>query len=771
MEDGESTSHLQIYSCDSSKENENGEHKSTTRVLPDLNRASKIYQTPSPKWKNDDGPDGPTSYHFRVSSPMISDEKTISFTDDGLYDVPHLEIKGAPLDTQPDVETDYSDVDFPTDCGNNTPRPSGLTHPNDSFSLQESKRRKVEQFSESEMDSFLDSVRPNVRSRSPLDRSFKMLGKQVYRYTALRNSDFRLLKILPERKTMIKCEIVHASFVEVPEYLAISYAWGDAGKTRRIELGGYYVHIGVNLHGALKALRQKKEPVLVWADALCIDQNNRDERTHQVQEMTRIYSSAKSVAIWLGPEADRSDLATDLLLVLSHQSEYPKGISHLIGSPVGQQKLAAIVSLFQREYWSRLWVVQEIFNARSVTVCCGSIKVPWMVYKRASDIFSQHRADINRCLPPSLKRSRGPSISANSQFSHSQVLVYQGPGSLSDLKSQIGLGEEAILKVLRAFRRKLTSDPKDKLYGILGVLPEATRKEFRVDYSLSVKEIYTEIVDYVVKTTECLDIICDAIHFPLHTGSATLPSFVPDWSHIPQTAALSHKFKFSAAGKTKAICDFVDEDLDKLEIFAIFLDTVSTTGISVGTLCTLADYLMAFIHWMALVLASLDKAPPEQSRLRIQLAFCETISLGQVPLVYSGLEWLDVCYHIFASLLRERLPHLPLNSTLNGYVNEKLDIAPEDRRQFLQTHFGDRMMGRCFCVTNDKHIGMGSGFMLPGDIIVVPLGCSTPILLRSEGPSGEYRFVGDVYIHGYMHGLAVQEWKDGKRKLEKYVLH
>jgi hypothetical protein len=115
-----------------------------------------------------------TALH-RVSSPMISDEKTISFTDDGLYDVPHLEIKGAPLDTQPDVETDYSDVDFPTDCGNNTPRPSGLTHPNDSFSLQESKRRKVEQFSESEMDSFLDSVRPNVRSRSPLDRSFKML--------------------------------------------------------------------------------------------------------------------------------------------------------------------------------------------------------------------------------------------------------------------------------------------------------------------------------------------------------------------------------------------------------------------------------------------------------------------------------------------------------------------------------------------------------------------------------------------------------------------
>ena len=66
---------------------------------------------------------------------------------------------------------------------------------------------------------------------------------------------------------------------------------------------------------------------------------------------------------------------------------------------------------------------------------------------------------------------------------------------------------------------------------------------------------------------------------------------------------------------------------------------------------------------------------------------------------------------------------------------------------------------------------MGTGFMAPGDIVVVPLGCYTPILLRPEGNSGEYRFVGDVYISGYMYGRAVEQWREGTRKLRQYVLH
>ncbi len=64
-------------------------------------------------------------------------------------------------------------------------------------------------------------------------------------------------------------------------------------------------------------------------------------------------------------------------------------------------------------------------------------------------------------------------------------------------------------------------------------------------------------------------------------------------------------------------------------------------------------------------------------------------------------------------------------------------------------------------------MGMGSGFMGKGDVVVVPFGCSTPIILRAEGPRGEYRYVGDVYIHGFMHGEALT----GNKPVKKYMVH
>jgi hypothetical protein len=80
-------------------------------------------------------------------------------------------------------------------------------------------------------------------------------------------------------------------------------------------------------------------------------------------------------------------------------------------------------------------------------------------------------------------------------------------------------------------------------------------------------------------------------------------------------------------------------------------------------------------------------------------------------------------------------------------------------------------MGRCFCLTKDGRLGMGTGFMAPDDVVVVPLGCRTPILLRRAGSRGEYRLIGDVYIHGYMTGRAVKQWKEGKREVKRYIIH
>ncbi|KAH8896493.1 hypothetical protein GQ53DRAFT_714195 [Thozetella sp. PMI_491] len=570
----------------------------------------------------------------------------------------------------------------------------------------------------------------------------------------------------------IKCSILHVSLDRPPRYTAISYAWGDAGDTRKIQVDGVTIPVGVSLYGALEALRQRGDPVLVWVDALSIDQSNREERAQQVQLMASIYRRAESVAIWLGPEADDSSLAMDVLHDITDRASSPDKVKQLLASLAGKRDIGAVASLFERDYWRRLWVVQEVFNARTITVYCGARKLPYAVYELAARVFRRHRADLDRYFPANGGKSKRDIVSPN-QFTYSQVLVYQGPASLPDLKSIVGLGDESLLEVLRACRRKLAADARDKVYGVLGVLPDDVRKDFTPNYSLSVKDVYTDVVDFLLTTTERVDVICEAIHFPLHTDSASLPTFVPDWSHIPQTPSLCSAFDFRAAGVTKAQFKFLDDRRNKLQLSAIYLDTIKTQGVAVGTLCTVADYLMAFLHWRSLLLGS-HSAQDGAYRIQLQEAFCQTICLGQVPGPWKNKphDWMEACYLVFASLLHERLPFLSLDKDLSRYVNaESKAIRPDDRRRFLQEHFGSRMMGRGFCLTVDGRLGMGTGFMAPGDVVIVPLGCDTPILVRPEGNKGEYRFVGDVYVNGYMHGKAVEQWRDGHRDVRKYVLH
>lgn len=594
------------------------------------------------------------------------------------------------------------------------------------------------------------------------------LGDKVYRYNQLGESEFRLVRILPARMSKIKCEVVHSSITTPPRYVAVSYAWGDAGDTRRLELEGVDISVSVSLHGALEALRQKAEPVTVWVDAICIDQQNFAERTQQVQLMTKIYSKAESVAVWLGPEADGSRAAAGFLEDVCHRSESPHRVTKLLGSKDREAGLAAAVSLFERDYWKRLWVVQEVFNARDIVVYCGSTRLPWDVYKEASRVFQRHKGDVDYYFPAN-SQGRTYARASQNHFTYSQILAYQGPGSLPDVRSLVHFGEESLLEVMRACRRKFASDPKDKVFGILGLLSEDVRNEFSVDYGLSVKEIYTNVVDFLACTTGKLDVLCESIHYPLHTNTAGLPSWVPDWSHIPETTAIgamSITPPFSASRGRDASFAFADDRRNKLDVEGILIDTVGAHGIAVGTLCTLADYLMAFVHWRALLLGSYKAEDPA-----IQDLFCRVLCLDQVPRRWEKPgEWAAACHHVFASLIRERLPQLPLDRELERHVEARAGVEPGARRRFLQEHFGSRMMGRCFYVTEGGRLGLGSGFMAVGDVVVVPLGCSTPVLLRPEGCRREYRYVGDAYLHGFMYGRAVDQLRDG-RKVERFRLH
>jgi len=197
----------------------------------------------------------------------------------------------------------------------------------------------------------LQASRDSLPSPISSPRS-SMVGAAPYQYLPLAEAEFRLVRVLPERMSAVKCEIFHQSFNDPVEYTAVSYAWGDIVEKKQLVLEEAIIMVATSLYDALEAVRQKHQEVLVWIDALCIDQDNEFERAKQVGLMGQIYSRAETVAVCLGPEADDSPSAMKLLEKVANKTASPQSIR----SREDARGSAALSALFKRQYWKRLWV-------------------------------------------------------------------------------------------------------------------------------------------------------------------------------------------------------------------------------------------------------------------------------------------------------------------------------------------------------------------------------------------------------------------------------
>ncbi|KAF2804944.1 HET-domain-containing protein, partial [Mytilinidion resinicola] len=185
--------------------------------------------------------------------------------------------------------------------------------------------------------------------------------------------DIRLLKLLPrdinaKLKWIPACQIIHTGLDSHPEFVALSYVWGDAKDSRVILVEKHRVRVTKNLYEAMMALRPLKEPILIWIDALCINQADEEEKSWQVGLMAEIYRHAFQTHAWLGPADESSDSVMDYLNALGAKAEACCMDDHLF--PVASMK-----SLFTRPWWGRVWVLQEITVPKNAEFVCGTKKI------------------------------------------------------------------------------------------------------------------------------------------------------------------------------------------------------------------------------------------------------------------------------------------------------------------------------------------------------------------------------------------------------------
>ncbi|KAK4111542.1 HET-domain-containing protein, partial [Canariomyces notabilis] len=110
-----------------------------------------------------------------------------------------------------------------------------------------------------------------------------------------------VLTILPGKMSDgIVCKLRNVSLADRPQYEALSYVWGDGKPEKVISVNGQKFKITANLEAALRRLRRERKSRTMWIDTICIDQDNLNEKSHQVQKMWKVYSKASSVVAWLG---------------------------------------------------------------------------------------------------------------------------------------------------------------------------------------------------------------------------------------------------------------------------------------------------------------------------------------------------------------------------------------------------------------------------------------------------------------------------------------
>lgn len=96
-------------------------------------------------------------------------------------------------------------------------------------------------------------------------------------------------------------------------YEAVSYCWGEVNRDFHVLCDDRAIMVTENLIAALLRFRHRTDPRTLWMDSICIDQNDIDEKNHQVKAMGNVYLAASRVLIWLREEDSTTELAYDCL--------------------------------------------------------------------------------------------------------------------------------------------------------------------------------------------------------------------------------------------------------------------------------------------------------------------------------------------------------------------------------------------------------------------------------------------------------------------------
>ncbi|KAF3018925.1 hypothetical protein E8E14_010834 [Neopestalotiopsis sp. 37M] len=513
-----------------------------------------------------------------------------------------------------------------------------------------------------------------------------------------------------------------------------------------------------------------RPPSEIWIDAICINQQDIEEKNEQVSIMGEIHSKSTKTWVWLGEKDQFSEEAFKVLEPLADVRLGDDSNENLskrekkerlvqLGLPpnVTSWKWFAVFALLERQWFRRSWVLQEAALSRNVYVLCG----PRCTQEDMASVISS--ITRMKMMDPDMLSSHG---------------LY-----LQRLKGS----KVHILDLWTLSRQALCYNPRDKVYAVASLanrdvyktedtVPD--RKPLVPDYNKSVCEVYCDAAWFTLLTQASLAML-SLIGLNPQQNEHGLPSWVPDLSESPRYVSF-WSIRYSHGGPRWSADTGMHWDIPRPEmryqqclgVQVSFVGKVSRT--SQGEInykrkkSEAIDYKHFVAFYKLLPPTYLGDANGQAAFEVLWRTIIADFASGISPAPEKYAQEFGKTY--FQSLqhaVDEKISGIPndydndlrqIYSTMREVAGDGMSVAMKEN-MFVYTEEGEEFRTRVFQTTNKRrlfiadtgHVGCGDGKLCVGDLVVVMAGYPIPFILR-QGSGGRYKAIGEAYVHGIMFG-------------------
>lgn len=399
-------------------------------------------------------------------------------------------------------------------------------------------------------------LRPRINGPGPATNSPIPTTDDVYKYLNIQPNQLRLLLLSRGQPgDVLNCSLKTVESRELGQstliYQALSYAWGPEDDSdhsillRDMDIPMSEDGSGRNpgqvfsliarqvtprrfrvrsiLYRALKELRSTTEDLWFWIDAVCINQTNDGEKTHQLSKMLSIYSSAQNVCIWIcEDEASRGD--SDM--PINTAMEFVPSIINLTvleriisGDKVDEQiarSCRAFARLLKSPWFGRRWVIQEVSGARRASIQCGNDRMNWIDFADAVELFTAYIEAIRSMYNKSDTCKDDPDALGHVESAGAKAIVSSCNNVLRKARNGTIIDRPLDIESLAmTFIHFDASDPRDTIYALLALASDGQfsssphkAPSLHPNYTKTSMQVYMEFVRHCVVARGSLDIIC-----------------------------------------------------------------------------------------------------------------------------------------------------------------------------------------------------------------------------------------------------------------------